>query len=145
MLPGVFRRFEFEAETYVSLACVPLAVRRKLDLAGLKISLDDFGTGYSSLSHLRHLPIDKLKIDLSFIAGVNNDPGDAAITEAIISLGRGLDLTVVAEGVETAAQFEFLRARGCGYGQGTLFGGALAPEQVAALLTAAVPVADRYV
>ena len=82
------------------------------------MAIDDFGTGYSSLSHLKHFPIDTLKIDISFIADIETDPGDAAITEAIIALARGLGLRVVAEGVATREQFEFLGARGCHCFQG---------------------------
>ena len=79
---------------------------------GFTVAIDDFGTGYSSLTHLKHFPIDTLKIDISFIADLETDPGDAAITEAIIGLARGLGLKVVAEGVGTQAQLDFLAARG---------------------------------
>ncbi len=75
---------------------------------GFTVAIDDFGTGYSSLTHLKHFPIDTLKIDISFIADLETDPGDAAITEAIIGLARGLGLKVVAEGVGTRAQLDFL-------------------------------------
>src|SRR6185369_1701069 len=85
---------------------------------GFTVAIDDFGTGYSSLTHLKHFPIDTLKIDISFIADLETDPGDAAITEAIIALARGLGLRVVAEGVETQAQLDFLTARDCHYFQG---------------------------
>jgi EAL domain-containing protein (putative c-di-GMP-specific phosphodiesterase class I) len=85
---------------------------------GFAVAIDDFGTGYSSLTHLKHFPIDTLKIDISFIADIETDPGDAAITEAIIGLARGLGLTVIAEGVETKRQLEFLAARGCHLYQG---------------------------
>ncbi|MEP7182392.1 MAG: PAS domain-containing protein [Betaproteobacteria bacterium] len=85
---------------------------------GFTVAIDDFGTGYSSLTHLKHFPIDTLKIDISFIADLETDPGDAAITEAIIGLARGLGLTVVAEGVGTKAQLEFLDTHGCHYFQG---------------------------
>ena len=85
---------------------------------GFAVAIDDFGTGYSSLSHLKHFPIDTLKIDISFIADIETDPGDAAITEAIIALARGLGLRVVAEGVATREQLEFLSARGCHCFQG---------------------------
>ncbi|MDQ6917430.1 MAG: EAL domain-containing protein, partial [Pseudomonadota bacterium] len=85
---------------------------------GFSVAIDDFGTGYSSLSHLKHFPIDTLKIDISFIADLETDPGDAAITEAIIALAKGLGLRVVAEGVGTRAQLEFLDARGCHCFQG---------------------------
>ena len=85
---------------------------------GFTVAIDDFGTGYSSLTHLKHFPIDTLKIDISFIADLETDPQDAAITEAIIGLARGLGLKVVAEGVGTREQLEFLDARGCHCFQG---------------------------
>jgi EAL domain-containing protein (putative c-di-GMP-specific phosphodiesterase class I) len=85
---------------------------------GFTVAIDDFGTGYSSLTHLKHFPIDTLKIDISFIADLESDPQDAAITEAIIGLARGLGLRVVAEGVGTRAQLEFLEVRGCDCFQG---------------------------
>src|SRR5438552_2885264 len=93
-------------------------VLQQLREEGFAVAIDDFGTGYSSLSHLKHFPIDTLKIDISFIADIETDPGDAAITEAIIALARGLGLRVVAEGVATREQFEFLGARGCHCFQG---------------------------
>ncbi len=87
------------------------AIRKSLHALrneGFTVAIDDFGTGYSSLTHLKHFPIDTLKIDISFIADLETDPGDAAITEAIIGLARGLGLKVVAEGVGTQAQLDFL-------------------------------------
>ena len=91
---------------------------RALRNDGFTVAIDDFGTGYSSLTHLKHFPIDTLKIDISFIADLETDPGDAAITEAIIGLARGLGLTVIAEGVGTQAQLDFLAARDCHCFQG---------------------------
>jgi diguanylate cyclase (GGDEF)-like protein/PAS domain S-box-containing protein len=85
---------------------------------GFTVAIDDFGTGYSSLTHLKHFPIDTLKIDISFIADLESDPQDAAITEAIIGLARGLGLKVVAEGVGTREQLEFLETHGCHCFQG---------------------------
>ena len=85
---------------------------------GFTVAIDDFGTGYSSLTHLKHFPIDTLKIDISFIADLETDPQDAAITEAIIGLARGLGKKVVAEGVGTRAQLDFLQQRGCDAFQG---------------------------
>ncbi len=93
-------------------------VLHRLRDEGFTVAIDDFGTGYSSLTHLKHFPIDTLKIDISFIADLETDPQDAAITEAIIRLARGLGLKVVAEGVGTKAQLEFLGHHGCHYFQG---------------------------
>jgi diguanylate cyclase (GGDEF)-like protein len=106
-------------------------VLQRLREEGFSVAIDDFGTGYSSLSHLKHFPIDTLKIDISFIADLESDQGDAAITEAIIALARGLGLRVVAEGVGTKAQLEFLEAHGCHCFQGFWISRALPPAELA--------------
>lgn len=95
-----------------------IASLRELKEMGLILSIDDFGTGYSSLSYLKRFPIDRLKIDRSFVCDITTNPDDAAITTAIIHLGHNLRLHVVAEGVETRQQWDFLREQGCDQAQG---------------------------
>jgi EAL domain-containing protein (putative c-di-GMP-specific phosphodiesterase class I) len=101
--------------------------------------VDDFGTGYSSMSYLRRFPIDKLKIDRSFITEVSSRPEDASIVRAIISLAHSLRLKVVAEGVETSEQLAFLKTLGCDQYQGYFFSPALAPTAFADLLRKSSP------
>jgi EAL domain-containing protein (putative c-di-GMP-specific phosphodiesterase class I) len=93
-----------------------------LKALGVSIAMDDFGTGYSSLSNLRAFPFDKIKIDRSFIHAVHTNPQAAAIVRAVLGLGRGLDLPVIAEGVETPEELSFLNSEGCTEAQGYLFG-----------------------
>ena len=99
-----------------------LATLEKLKVLGVSISIDDFGTGYSSLAYLRRFPVDKLKIDRSFVAVAPSDKEQAAIISAIVALAHALQIEVVAEGVETEAQREFLARCGCDYLQGNLIG-----------------------
>lgn len=101
---------------------------------GVKLSVDDFGTGYSSLSNLKRFPVDTIKVDRSFIRELPDNVEDRAITEAIIAMGRTLALNVVAEGVETQEQAEFLRDRGCDQLQGFYFSKAVPPSAIFALL-----------
>jgi diguanylate cyclase (GGDEF)-like protein len=103
---------------------------------GIRISIDDFGTGYSSLSYLHRFPIDELKIDKSFVQNIRADAGEAPLIRAIIGIARDLGLSLVAEGVETLAQAEFLQAQGCDELQGYYFFHPMPDEQFAALLRA---------
>jgi diguanylate cyclase (GGDEF)-like protein/PAS domain S-box-containing protein len=99
-----------------------LSILRRLKALGVRIAMDDFGTGYSSLSYLQSFPFDKIKIDQSFISNVKSNPQSAAIVRAVIGLAHGLDLPVLAEGVETRAQLDFLAAESCNEVQGYLMG-----------------------
>ncbi|MDB5764802.1 MAG: hypothetical protein JWQ21_3797 [Herminiimonas sp.] len=105
-----------------------IVILRNLKGLGIQISIDDFGTGYSSLSYLRRFPIDVLKIDQSFVNDLTVDADDAAIVAAIISLAHSLRLQVIAEGVETAEQIDFLRTHGCDQMQGYYFSRPIGPD-----------------
>ncbi|MGE4578285.1 MAG: EAL domain-containing protein [Desulfuromonadales bacterium] len=107
-----------------------IAILQELAEMGVHCSIDDFGTGYSSLSYLKRFPISALKIDQSFIRDVTVDANDASIAISIIGLARGMNLNVVAEGVETEEQFDFLKKHGCAQGQGYLFGRPVPPEEI---------------
>ena len=94
----------------------------------MRISIDDFGTGYSSLNYLKRFPIDRIKIDQSFVRDLTSDQDDAAIATAVIAMGRSLELTVIAEGVETEEQLAFLKGHDCDQLQGFLLSKPLTPE-----------------
>jgi diguanylate cyclase (GGDEF)-like protein/PAS domain S-box-containing protein len=117
-------RLKIELTESVLLERTDAVIERLLELKtlGLGFSLDDFGTGYSSLVYLKHLPIDQLKIDRSFVRDVMSDPNDAVIARTIVALANSLGLAVIAEGVETEAQRDFLVAHGCLAYQGYLYG-----------------------
>lgn len=101
---------------------------------GIQFSLDDFGTGYSSLSYLKHFPISKLKIDQSFVKNIMTDGNDSTLVKAIIAMGRALNLTTIAEGVELQEQMDFLRQEGCDEIQGYLLGKPMPASQLEALI-----------
>jgi EAL domain-containing protein (putative c-di-GMP-specific phosphodiesterase class I) len=104
---------------------------------GVRLAIDDFGTGYSSMSLMKQFPIDTIKIDRSFVRDLPNDSEDQAIAQAIISMGKALGMTVVAEGVETVEQQAFLRSHACDEMQGYLFSKPLPPGKLASLLRSA--------
>jgi len=113
-----------------------LSILERLKSLGVKIAVDDFGTGYSSLNYLSRIPLDCLKIDRSFVMRVTEGGRDAAIAQAIISLAHSLGHRVLAEGIETAEQLQFLRSHGCDEGQGYFFARPCAADGVASLLAA---------
>ena len=109
------------------------SVLQELRARGIRVAVDDFGTGYSSLSYLRKFPIDALKIDQSFVRQITMAPQDTTIVSAIISMGRSLNLRVVAEGVETIGELEFLQAHQCDEAQGYYFSRPIPHEEFATL------------
>jgi EAL domain-containing protein (putative c-di-GMP-specific phosphodiesterase class I) len=135
-LPPELLELEITESTLMENAQDTLAALHKLRSLGVRLSIDDFGTGYSSLSYLKRFPVDIIKIDRSFVRDVPMDADDAAIITAIIALAHSLRLEVVAEGVETEAQAQFLRGRHCDLLQGYLLSPAVPAEQFAALVRA---------
>ncbi len=124
-LPPHLLELELTESILVRDADEALARLDALARLGVGLSIDDFGTGYSSLSYLKRFPIGKLKIDRSFVQGLPGDESDAGIVRAILQMARALDMRVIAEGVETEVQREFLRAAGCDEFQGFLYAPAL--------------------
>ena len=110
-------------------------ILRALKGLGVRIALDDFGTGYSSLSYMKRFPIDALKIDQSFVRDMTSDSDDASIVSAVIDMGRSLNMRVVAEGIQTRDQLQFLKARHCPEGQGFYFAPPVPAEQLTGLLS----------
>ena len=117
-LPPGLLELEITESVIMKRAEAVIPVLRELKRMGIRLAIDDFGTGYSSLSYLKRFPIDTLKVDRSFVGDIGSDPDDAVITTAIIALAKSLRLTVVAEGVETSEQHEFLKSQGCDLMQG---------------------------
>lgn len=153
---SVFRRhgvsptaFELEITETTLMADTKRTLRLldELYAMGLHLSIDDFGTGYSSLSALQQFPIDTLKIDQSFVRDVAENAGNATLVRTIIEMGRNLEIDVIAEGVESVSQLEFLRRNGCHYAQGRLFGEPCTSEELLGLLqrqSASGPAFMRY-
>jgi EAL domain-containing protein (putative c-di-GMP-specific phosphodiesterase class I) len=111
-----------------------IEILSELRRIGATVSIDDFGVGYSSLGQLKRLPAQSLKIDRTFISQIPEDANSCSITEAIIAMGKRLHLRIIAEGVETQAQLDFLRANGCDTYQGYLFAKPLTISEMSALL-----------
>jgi EAL domain-containing protein (putative c-di-GMP-specific phosphodiesterase class I) len=122
-----------------------LIIDRLADLhrQGIRMAIDDFGTGYASLAYLRRLPLDVIKIDPSFVAGLGHDDTLTLLTRTVVQVGRDLGLRVIAEGIEEPRQLSALREMGCGYGQGFLVARPMAAPGVEALIRTAAEAADE--
>ena len=131
--PGMLE-LELTESALMSNAERTIEVLQRLKALGIRIAIDDFGTGYSSLAYLKRFPIDKLKIDIAFVRDIVNNPDDAAIALAIISMAHSLHMQVIAEGVETRAQMAYLRRNRCDEIQGFHFSRALPAAQLAQLV-----------
>ncbi|MCC6178131.1 MAG: EAL domain-containing protein [Chloroflexi bacterium] len=140
-LPPSGLRLEITESVVMADADVATRTLGRLRGLGVELAIDDFGTGYSSLSYLKRFPVDALKIDRSFVGGLGRDLHDTAIVRSVVALATTLNLTVVAEGIETVEQAVDLRALGCERGQGFYFARPLPPEAVPALLGHSLPLA----
>ena len=135
-LPATRLELEITETLLLEKSSQTLATLHALRSLGVRISMDDFGTGYSSLSYLRSFPFDKIKIDQSFVRDLGANPDAQAIVRSIISLGKGLGVTITAEGVETEEELSCLRNEGCHEGQGFLFSRARPNAEIVGLLRA---------
>ncbi len=129
-----FIELEITESTLMSNMAHTISTLNKLRNMGISLALDDFGTGYSSLSYLKKFPVNKLKVDQSFVRDITTDPGDASIVASIISLAHNLELTVVAEGCESSGQLDFIRAYDCEEVQGYLFSRPLPKDDAEVIL-----------
>ena len=120
LVEGFDLGYQFHA-TFMQGVENTLRILTRLKQLGIRIAIDDFGTGYSSLATLQRFPLDTIKIDRSLVRALNSEAGDAGLAEAIIAMGKSLSLTVVAQGVETKDQAEFLRSHACDELQGFYF------------------------
>jgi diguanylate cyclase (GGDEF)-like protein/PAS domain S-box-containing protein len=130
-LPAAFLDLELTESSIMADPEGAIETLSQIRRLGVHIAVDDFGTGYSSLAYLKRLPVDCLKIDRAFVSGIPDDAEDVVIAQTILAMAKSLKLSVVAEGVETPAQRDFLRGEGCDEGQGYLFSKPLPPEELA--------------
>ena len=142
-LDPTYLEIELTEATLMSNAETSVALLKELSALGVVVAIDDFGTGYSSMSYLQRFPIDKLKIDRSFISDVASNPDDASIVRAIISLAHGLRLKVIAEGVESAEQLSILKHMGCDQYQGFYRSAAVPAMEIERLVRLATPGKER--
>jgi len=136
-LDGASLKLELTESVVMESAEATIETLGRLKALGVRLAIDDFGTGYSSLAYLKRFPVDVLKIDRSFVAGIGRDPRDTAIVQGVITLARGLGLRVTGEGVETAEQAICLKQLGCDLAQGFFYAMPLGPDTVAPLLAEA--------
>jgi diguanylate cyclase (GGDEF)-like protein len=129
-LPGPALTLEITEGVFISPGPAQASNLQAIRSLGVQIALDDFGTGYSALSYLKRFPVDVIKVDRIFLDGLGTDSRDAALMRAILAIGAGMELDVVAEGVETRAQRELLRLSGCHWGQGFLFAEPLPADEI---------------
>src|SRR5437016_1211969 len=115
-----------------------VATLQQLKALGVQLAIDDFGTGYSSLAYLKRFPVDELKIDRAFVSGLGLDSEDASIVNAVASLGHALNLSIVAEGIETADESQQVHALGCEIGQGYFFARPLSRTEADAFLAQSI-------
>jgi EAL domain-containing protein (putative c-di-GMP-specific phosphodiesterase class I) len=139
-----FLEIELTETTVMDNAEASIKILEELSRMGVVVSIDDFGTGYSSMSYLRRFPIDKLKIDRSFISELTTNAADASIVRAIISLAHSLRLKVVAEGVETVGQLEQLRELGCDQYQGFYRSAAVQASDIEASVRSSIEAANQH-
>jgi EAL domain-containing protein (putative c-di-GMP-specific phosphodiesterase class I) len=133
--PGLLE-LELTESTSMEDAGKSFSLLGQLKEIGIRLAIDDFGTGYSNLNYLKRFPVDRLKIDQSFVRDIERDPDDLAIARAVIGMAHGLRLSVVAEGVETEGQLNLLANLGCDLVQGYLFSRPVKAAEFAAMLTA---------
>lgn len=140
------QRLEMELTEGILMDDAQHAIRILTELRemGVSVTIDDFGTGFSSLSYLKSLPIGKIKIDRSFVQEINNDPDDAAITVSIINMAHHLGLTVVAEGIETRPQLDFLASQGCDLYQGYYFARPMPMEDLLKFLESSAALSSEW-
>jgi EAL domain-containing protein (putative c-di-GMP-specific phosphodiesterase class I) len=141
-LPPATLELEITESAAMSDAEATGVTLRALHELGVRVALDDFGTGYSSLAYLSQLPLDVIKVDRSFVAGLHEAPANLAIVRAVVGLAQGLGIAVTAEGIEREDQLKELRDLGCERGQGYLFARPLPADEAGYALLAAVAAAD---
>ncbi len=138
LAPGLLQ-VELTENGVISQDAATVSQLRRLKDQGVSIAIDDFGMGYSALGYLRRFPVDVIKIDRSFVGAISDNPADAAFVSAVIAMARRLNLTVVAEGVETPEQLSFLQENACDLAQGFLFSKPLPPEEFRGLMAREAP------